>query len=288
LLSVGGCTAAPEDTPRTEAEPPEVAVVEPPTQAELEALYVAAKSRAAGEADAFAEVERDLRLVVEQANDAHLRANAALLLGSLHEQRGDLRSAISFYDQARVLIDEPETVAVLALSLFAAGRTAEAIDRQRELIERLPDDLEARLVLGEMLVKSGRKDEAIEAYGSYELRRKGLVDGLTLTNQDGTFVVGPEERAACARALAPASDNGTALVLLTAMRIEPDPMVRAELAATMGQQRLVGYRSFLDEHLKEEKEAAVREAIEWAIGEIERDPVDARPEPVPPAPVPPQ
>jgi tetratricopeptide (TPR) repeat protein len=251
--------------------------------AELETMYRKAKARATDtnnlSAGALVEIEGDLRTVADRAADPHLRANASLLLGSILEAKGDLRSAISFYRQAHTMVaDEPEPIAVLAMALAQNEDWAEAIELQRALIEKVPDDLEARLLLGEMLVKSGQKDAAVEAYAQYELRRKGLIDGLTGTKEDGGFLVSPDERAACARALAPAADNGTALALLTALRIEPEPAVRAEIVATMGQQRLVGYKDFLTRHRDEkEKDPTVLEAIGWALDEIERDPVDARP-----------
>ena len=59
-----------------------------------------------------------LREIADNAAEAPLRANASLLLGTLHERAGDRRTAISFYRQTLALLpNEIEPRRVLALAL---------------------------------------------------------------------------------------------------------------------------------------------------------------------------
>jgi tetratricopeptide (TPR) repeat protein len=222
-------------------------------------------------------VEDELGRIANAARDPHLRANASLLLGASLEARGDRRQAIAFYRHAAALVpSDAGPRMALALALAADGRPVRAANVQRRVIELDPDNLENFLVLGEMLLQAGDNAGATEAYAAYEVRRKGLIDGLTL-KRDGEYEVDAVERAECALALAAASDNGTALALLYALGSDPDPGVRVAIARTMGIQRLRGYRKPLEEHLEREKDADVREAVTWALSEIARDPVDSRP-----------
>jgi tetratricopeptide (TPR) repeat protein len=265
------------------AEPPPV--VPALTQAELEALYVASKGRFEATVElpeaAFTEIKADLMRVASEAEDVHLRANASLLLGGMHEDRNDQRSAISFYRQAQELIpNEAAPSIVLALALSKNKKWEEAIAEQWRVVELIPDDLVGWLLLGEFQVKGGDLEEAAKVYAAYELRRKGLLDGLTL-KQDGAYIKDEAERAACADALAPAVDNGTALALMYAFDSDSSPIVRERVAAIMGEQRLVGYQKLLETKLASEQVAEVKQAIEWALAEIQRDPVETAPGPVP-------
>lgn len=294
-LAVGlttGCAkdAEPAEAGRAEAGKAEAAPAELPaapalTQAELEALYVASKERYVATTElpdaAFTEIKADLMRVASEAEDAHLRANASMLLGGMHEARNDQRSAISFYRQARQLIpDEAAPHIVLALALSKDQKWEEAIAEQWIVVEMIPDDLMGWLLLGEFQVKGGDLEEAAKVYAAYELRRKGLLDGLTL-KQGGEYIKDEAERAACAEALAPAVDNGTALALLYAFDSDSSPLVRERVAVIMGEQRLVGYQKLLESKLASEQVAEVKQAIEWALAEIERDPVETAPGPVP-------
>jgi len=225
----------------------------------------------------------DLKRIANSARDPHLRANASLLLGSVLESSGDREQAVSYYRHAaKIVTDDAGPHMALALALAAQGKHAEAATVQKRVVELDPDNLESWLALGEMLVKTGDDKAATEAYAAYELRRKGLLDGLTL-KQEGPFKVAPDDRAACALALAAASDNGTALALLYALGTEPEASVRVAIARTMGIQRLRGYREPLEKHLQQEKDPEVREVVGWALAEIVRDPIDSKPAPRAPA-----
>ncbi|MCA9699353.1 MAG: hypothetical protein KC431_17645, partial [Myxococcales bacterium] len=254
------------------------------TQEELEALYRSSKERVDAEAlskEVFDQAVADLRRVAEEAEDAHLRANASLLLGALHDERGDRRSALSFYRQAKELVpDDASTHAVLAMTLAENGDWEEAIAEQFLVVELAPDDLTGWLLLGEMHIKAGKLDEAPKVYGAYELRRHGLLEGLT-AKQDGAYVKDEEHRAGCVEALAPAADNGTAMALMFALENDPAPVVRERLALVMGDQRLTGYLEHLKKRLAVESDPKVQEAMKWAIEEIERDPVETNPGAVP-------
>src|SRR5690606_4029787 len=157
---------------------------------------------------------------------------------------------------------------VLALALAADGQFTAAIPEQEAVVKDDPDDLEAWLLLGELNVKAERAEEAKLAYGAYEMRRRGLIDGLTLQNKDGTWTMPADQRAACARALIPARDNGTALALLYALKHETDPVVRQALGEAMGTQRLAGYKQPLIDKAAAEAHPEAKAALLWAVQEI--------------------
>lgn len=244
----------------------------------------------------LASVEADLRRVALDATDVHLRANASLLLGALAEGRGDRRTAISYYTQAqRWLPDEPSTHAVLALALAADGQHAKAAEVQKRLVELTPDDLQAWLIWGEMRFKAGDQEGATEVYAGYEMRRKGLLDGLTL-KKDGKYVSAVDERVGCVENLYAASDNGTALALLYALDSDPAPEVQAAIVELMGAQRLIGYKPALEAHRSKLAKALAAkpakgpeakrddadlkariERVDWALAELARDGVETKP-----------
>ncbi|MEZ4381604.1 MAG: hypothetical protein R3A79_09660 [Nannocystaceae bacterium] len=290
LLLAGLCAGCNDPNTQAPPQPESVRVQSPAEQAQAKDdayvdRYQQAKQRIA-ELDvtnpmavkgAVNQLAPDLREIADKAKDSHLRANASLLLGSLYQSAGDDRSAIAFYRQAHGLLpDEIEPVRVLALALGRDGQFKEAAALQAKVVEDDMDDLEAWLLLGELHLKGGDEEEAKKAYIRYEIRRKGLLDGLTL-RADGEFVTSAKDRAVCAGALAPAADNGTAMALLYALKFEPDPKVRAAILETMGIQRLVGYKQAITERLAIEDDPAVQEVGKWALDEIERDPLDSRP-----------
>nr|WP_276599929.1 MULTISPECIES: tetratricopeptide repeat protein [unclassified Nannocystis] len=292
-MGLGACgegqPPAPPPKPRVEGKAAPEAKAGPTDESRAE-LYLQAKERMAallpedkdGPQRIVAELGPGLREIADNASDAPLRANASLLLGTLHERAGDRRTAISFYRQTLALLpNEIEPRRVLALALAADGQFEAAIPEQEAVVKDDPDDLEAWLLLGEVNVKAGRTEEATKAYAAYEMRRRGLIDGLTLQNKDGTYVMPVDQRAACARALIPARDNGTGLALLYALSREPDPVVRQALAEAMGSQRLTGYKAALTEAAAKEGHPEAKAAMLWAVQEIERDPLESRPGPAP-------
>ncbi|MBK8237515.1 MAG: HEAT repeat domain-containing protein [Deltaproteobacteria bacterium] len=231
----------------------------------------------------FTEITSELRKLGAQAHDVHLQANAALLLGAMHQERGHAAEAAGAYRRATELVgDDAGPHMALARALLQTQDYAAAEAAQRRAIELDPDNLEQYLALGEILVKAGKQDASAKAYADYEVRRAGLIDGLTL-RRDGAYIVGTQERVACAQALASASDVGTAFALLYALQSEPDAAVRAAIATTMGIHRLAGYKPRLTTVLAAETSPEVREAIAWALGEIDRDPVDTKLDGPPPA-----
>lgn len=285
-----GCNDGPKPPPagKTEAKASPEAKAAPTTESMAE-RYLAAKERMAallpedkdGPTRLVAELAPELREIAEKATDVPLRANASLLLGTLYERAGDRRSAVSFYRQAQKLLPaEIEARRVLALALAADGQYAEAIPEQEAVVKDDPDDLEAWLLLGEINIKAGRADEGAKAYAAYETRRRGLIDGLTLQNKDGTYLMPVDQRAGCARALIPARDEGTALALLYALERDPDPVVRQAIAEAMGTQRLANYKQALTAKSGVETHPEAKAAMLWALQEIDREPVAAHPGPV--------
>lgn len=293
LVLAAGLASACSGGEPAKQQPAPVVTKAAPTPATDDALadrYLAAKERfaallpedKAGPGRILAELGPGLREVSEGAKDVHLRANASLLLGTLYEQSGDLRSAISFYRQTAALLpNEAGPSRVLAIALAADKQYAAAITEQRKVVADDPDDLEAWLLMGELGVKSEDKDLATEAYAAYEMRRKGLIDGLTLKSPDGVFTLPPDQRASCARALIPARDNGTAIALIYSLSIETDPTVRVAVVEAMGAHRLTGYKPVLEPLVAKETNQEVKEAIGWALAEIQRDPLESKPGPTP-------
>lgn len=287
VFACGGAADRPAPTVTKAATPAPAAPVGDDALAER---YLAVKERfgallpqdAAGPKRILAEDGAGLREVAESAKDVHLRANASLLLGTLHEGNGDLRSAISFYRQAASLLPgEAGPSRVLALALGRDNQFAAALVEQKKVVADDADDLEAWLLVGELAVKANDTTTATDAYAGYEMRRKGLIDGLTLKAKDGPFTLPPDQRAGCARALIPARDNGTAVALLYSLSIETDPVVRLAVVEAMGAQRLAGYKQALTDALPKETNQEVKEAIGWALAEIQRDPLDTKPGPAP-------
>jgi len=221
----------------------------------------------------FFEAKTELTRVSNEAKDVHLRANASLLLGLLYEGRKDVKAAIAQYEHAAKLVpDDAGPHMALALALSADKKFADAAKAQKTATTLDPDNLENWLVLGELLVKSGDEEAGIKAYVDYERRRKGLIDGLTLKNKGGDYLVTPQERAGCAEALASATDMGTATALTYAFKSDPEASVRSMVASVMGVQRLEIYKPALSAALPEAR-GEVKESIAWALTEIDRDPV---------------
>ncbi len=248
----------------------------------LAEIYLAQKQRFAEkpgalQGDAWASASAALRQVMEQATDDHLQANAALLLGAMHEARGEIELATDHYRHATKLVPEDAgPYLALAVALAEQKRFAEAAEVQARVTVLDPDNLEAWLALGQLRIQAGDEEGGKQAYIDYERRRKGLIDGLTL-GHDGTYRVSAQERVGCAEALASASDQGTGVALIYALETDPEVSVRQAVATAMGVQRLTMYRPVLEKHLKTETDAELKAAVTWALAEIERDPVEAAP-----------
>ncbi|MCA9653648.1 MAG: hypothetical protein KC501_27265 [Myxococcales bacterium] len=222
----------------------------------------------------FPQLKADLEAIANGAGAPTMRANAALLLGSLFDVRGESLRASGYYQHAATLVpDDAGPHMALAVALASTGDFEGAVKAQQQAATLDPDNLENWLALGELHTRAGHQDEAVQAYVGYELRRKGLIDGLTLHDEAGTYVVGVEERIGCASALAAAADQGTGVALVYALRTDPDPTVREAVARVMGVHRLDLYLPVLQTQAKEEADADVKEAVSWALAEIARDPV---------------
>ncbi len=292
-MLVSGCESAPVEPASTGSKvvgakaDPELAAPKPMTEDQFAQLTEQWRDRVASDptlpntADFF-RAKKDLSRVSNEAKDIHLRANASLLLGLLYEGRTDVKGAIAQYQHAAKLVpDDAGPYMALALALGSDKQFKDAAQAQKTATTLDPDNLENWLVLGEMLVKSGDKEAGVAAYVDYERRRKGLIDGLTLKNKKGDFLVGPPERVGCAEALASATDQGTAIALTYAFKSDPEPSVRSAAAAVMGVQRLTIYKPALEAALPTAA-GEVKESVAWALAEIERDPVTPKRPELPP------
>lgn len=226
----------------------------------------------------FPALRAELEGIANGAPGKPMRANAALLLGSMLEARGDHAKAAGYYQHAATLVpDDAGPHMALAVANAAAGDFKAAAKAQDEAAKLDPDNLESWLALGELRMRAGDPDGAAQAYVAYELRRKGLIDGLTLHDATGTPVVSAEERIGCAESLAAAADQGTGYALVYALRRDPDPKVRATVAGVMGIQRLDMFVPVLQTQATEETDPDVKAAVAEALAEIARDPVKIEP-----------
>ena len=232
-----------------------------------------ADPKAAISGKTFESYKADLQSIVDKAEDAFLRANAAVLLGHMAELRGDNAGAIAYWRHAaKIVPDDAGPYMVLAVGLAADKQWEEAAKIQAKAAELDPNNLENWLALGELRVRAGDKDGATGAYVDYERVRKSLIDGLT-GQRENQYVVSADERAQCALNLAAAVDTGTAFALLYALETEPEAKVRAAVAEVMGIQRLEAYKKRLLERVKTEPDAETKTVMQWALSEIGRDPV---------------
>lgn len=295
-LSLGACGSEAPAVPMSPAPAPAVAGAPDPAGddalekrlLELRAGFDAAPETFGGVAGTpeFTAMSAELRSMSNQAHDVHLRANAALLLGLMHQEREQWAEAAGAYRRAATLVpDDAGPHMALARALAGAREYDDAAAAQIEAVKRDPDNLEQYLALGELYVHAGKTEASAKAYADYEVRRRELIDGLTL-RRDGAYLVDADERIACAESLASASDVGTAFALLYGLQEEPEARVRAAIVRAMGVQRLLGYEPRLKTQLAKETDAEVREAIAWALAEIARAPVDTKLEGPPPVPTP--
>ncbi len=275
------CDAAPAREPIP--NPPPAAVASPPKSADLDDDEAAGRYleiKASLEADPgivkgaqFPQLRADLEGIANGAGAPMLRANAAVLLGTMFEERGDPRKASGYYQHAATLVpDDAGPHMVSALALARAKDFVGAVASQQKAATLDPDNLENWLALGELKMRAGDEPGSAAAYVAYEVRRKGLIDGLTL-HRDGEYLVGVDERVGCAEALAAAADQGTAVALIYALRTDPDATVRATVAGVMGLHRLTSYLPVLQTQVAEEADAAAKESVQWALAEIARAPV---------------
>lgn len=288
---VAGCSKDEGSASEQKADPspaaaPVAEVAPPPVDDETlaesyrQAKALVERDPAAAAGPGFDALRDQLRQIAERARDPHLQANASLLLGSLFEARGAPDRAVDFYRHAAKLVpDDAGPHMALALALAETKRWKEAAEVQARATELDPDNLENWLALGQMHFEAGHQQKARDVYVDYERRRRGLIDGLTLQKGED-YAVDAKEREGCARALAAATDVGTANALIYALKSEPEPAVRAAVAQVMGIQRISGYRPALEAALKKESSPDVREALKWALSEIAKDPVDVE-QPIP-------
>lgn len=291
LLAVGGCDSAPEREP---VPNPPAAAAETKTadggeaksfddddaaaERYLEIKDLVERDPGVAKGAQFPQLKKDLDAIANGAAAPTMRANAALLLGSLFDVRGEALRASGYYQHAAKLVPEDAGPHMaLAVALAMSGDFEGAAQAQSTAATLDPDNLENWLALGELHMRAGKQDEATKAYVGYELRRKGLIDGLTLHDEAGVYVVGVEDRIGCAESLAAAADQGTGVALIYALRTDPEPTVRATVARVMGIHRLEIYEPVLRTQAAEEKDAGVKEAVEWAQKEIARDPVKIDP-----------
>ncbi|MCA9710465.1 MAG: HEAT repeat domain-containing protein, partial [Myxococcales bacterium] len=282
----GSREAVPNPTPKATPQAAEGAPAEPKAPLDDDAAadrYLEIKTKfeadpAVVQGAEWPGVKAGLEEIANGAGAKPMRANAALLLGAMLEVRGEAAAAIGFYEHAATLVpDDAGPFMALAVAHATAGSFGEAVKAQEDAARLDPDNLENWLALGELRMRAGDESGSLQAYLAYEKRRKGIIDGLTLHDDQGTYVVPPAERIGCAEALAAAADQGTAVALIYALRTDPEPTVRAAVAQVMGTHRLELYLPVLQTQATEESDPDAKEAVAWALAQIAQDPVKIEP-----------
>lgn len=152
----------------------------------------------------------------ETANSIYQgRADALLSLGSLYGRKGDTESAEKAYRGALAVLrgpgskklsaadakrwreDEDVASTHLADILAASGRNDEAAQIYRDLIQRQPDNIQARSNLAVVLSRAGKTDEASQIYQQL-LQRKDLGENVLSNIGVGMFRAEQYEPAATA------------------------------------------------------------------------------------------
>ncbi|MEM6991123.1 MAG: hypothetical protein AAF721_11515 [Myxococcota bacterium] len=289
VLGLGACDGPAESSPADAKASAPAAPVVPDSLQDDEARAkryaqiadrLEADPKAAIAGKTFAAFRADLQSIADRAEDRFLRINASILLGHMLDLRGDTKGAIAYWRHATQLVpaeagpDDAGPFMALALGLAGDKQFKEAAEAQAKAAALDPNNLENWLALGELRIRAGDKDAAATAYVDYERVRASLVDGLTGRQKaDGAFFVSADERIACAQNLSAAVDAGTAMVLLYSLSTEPEARVRQAVAEVMGQQRLKAYAPRLTEMIKTEADNDAKTAMQWALTEIDRDPV---------------
>ncbi len=153
-------------------------------------------------------------------DDPAQRANALFAQSSIRQERGDAKGALTFAVRAVALRpDDEEAQQALAELAHDAGDRAVERAALEKLVELDPDALDRRLQLGGVLAVQKLDEDAKRAFLGYEDARVRLLGVLGRDPNVG-------RRRAAARALAVASDAGTARALVLAMT-DKDAGVRA-------------------------------------------------------------
>ncbi len=289
-LALGLCTACDGRSDREPVPNPPASAAQSPSKSTAPLdddaaaeLYLSVKEQFEAdpgvvEGPKFPKLKADLEQIANGAVAKPMRANAALLLGAMMTERGGVAQAAGYYEHAATLIpDDAGPFMALAVAHASAKNFSEAVKAQEDAARLDPDNLENWLALGELRMRAGDQDGSVQAYLAYEKRRKGLIDGLTLHDDQGNYVVSVDDRVGCAEALAAAADQGTAVALIYSLRSDPEAAVRAAVAGVMGLHRLESYRPALETQKAEENDPQVKEAVEWALAEIAKAPVTMDP-----------
>ena len=135
-----------------------------------EYLRTAAEALAAGEL-ALAEEQAEKALRASADTDLRLHAEAESFLGNIAHERGEPTKAEARYRAAaplfEVLQDTPAVACLLAAigqSLLAQGRRAEAVDKLRAAVGRIPNDRTFQTKLGWTLWYMGQPRAAIAVF----------------------------------------------------------------------------------------------------------------------------
>ncbi len=102
-----------------------------------------------------------LHLVKNFAHDNWWHYGAALALGRLYAQKGDVRRAdASLCHASRLDVHDTEALNLIALIRLRENRLEDAFAAQRRAVSRQPDEPRQYLLLSNILEKMGRADEA--------------------------------------------------------------------------------------------------------------------------------
>jgi len=111
------------------------------------------------------DIQAAIRIYERALEKAPQEATILSALADAHAAREDLTSALFYARQARdQASSNPHYHRELARLQREAGRLADAVSTARDMVERFPDDADARRLLAEMLVAADQPREALSAY----------------------------------------------------------------------------------------------------------------------------
>ena len=98
---------------------------------------------------------------LDVVKDSDLKARILANLGSLNDYLGNSREAVSYLKKALQLRDDPVIRYNLALALKNAGRTVEAIEQLRKVVQSSPHLIDAWRLLARLLSVRGDQKQAL-------------------------------------------------------------------------------------------------------------------------------
>ncbi len=143
------------------------------------------------EEEALADLNKALAMQPKDPVALLQRAEIAIFKGDIKSAKSDLRSAVRLAPQ---VADATQAIYVRCLIANEEGRTSDAINDMKKLVEREPDNLGRRFQLANLYQVDGRPRKAIETFTQILEREPGNVLALR-SRADARLGVGAHDEA---------------------------------------------------------------------------------------------